>query len=187
MDETVQVQPDQTQRPAILEYRRRKDDFFRTHRQSPIPPEARAAFEGLRYYPDDPEMAFNLPLEPDPELQEVVMQTSSGSERLYERLGWVGLPVDGEVLRLAVYALHGQQPVDQLFVPFRDATSGTETYGSGRYIEADFDGETVRLDLNRAYNPNCAYSQGWNCPIPPLENWLSVPIRAGELAYEVHP
>lgn len=183
MDETGGVQPDSTERPNVLEYRRRKDDFFRTHRQSPIPLPLRDGFDGLRYYPDDPAMAFHVPLEPDPEHLEVVMPTSSGSERLYERIGWVSLPIDGGPLKLAVFAPPGLPP-EQLFVPFRDATSGTETYGSGRYIEADFDGEFVRLDLNMAYNPNCAYGEGWNCPVPPRENWLPVPVRAGEMAFE---
>ncbi len=110
------------------------------------------------------------------------MQTSTGSQRLYQRIGWVNLSIAGEVFRLATFAPPGTPP-EQLFVPFRDATSGAETYGSGRYIEANFDGELVELDLNMAYNPSCAYSDGWNCPVPPAENWLSVPVRAGEMAF----
>jgi uncharacterized protein (DUF1684 family) len=177
------VHADQIERPTILEYRRRKDEFFRSHRQSPIPAPLRQGFDGLRYYPDDPAMAFRLPLEPDPERIEVVMRTSSGSERVYERFGWVSLPISGLVARLAVFSSPGNPRPEEFFVPFRDATSGSETYGAGRYLEAGFDGECVMLDLNLAYNPNCAYGDGWNCPVPPTENWLSAPIHAGEMAF----
>ena len=69
-------------------------------------------------------------------------------------------------------------------MPFRDATSGAETYGAGRYLEARGLGRAgALLDFNYAYNPYCAYSQEWRCPIPPIENHLTVPIRAGEMRY----
>jgi uncharacterized protein len=184
VDETVNVHTSQTERSSILEYRHRKDDYFGSNRNSPIPAPLRDGFDGLRYYPDDPQMAFHVPLEPDPERLEVVMRTSSGSERAYERFGWVSVPIQGQIARLTVFSAPGDPQPEEFFVPFRDATSGTETYGSGRYLEAKFDGERVQLDLNMAYNPNCAYGDGWNCPVPPVENWLSVPIRAGEMAFK---
>ena len=74
--------------------------------------------------------------------------------------------------------------MEELFLPFRDATSERETYGAGRYLDVEppaGDG-LVLVDLNYAYNPNCAYNPDWSCPIPPGENWLGVPIRAGERA-----
>ena len=172
-------------RETIQEYRRRKDDFMRQHQNSPIPARLRAQFDGLDYYPDDTAMIFTVPLEPDPERLEVVMQTSNGSERVYERLGWVSLETPAGIIRLAVFAHPGDPQPEELFVPFRDATSGKETYGAGRYLEARFDGTDVMIDLNLAYNPYCAYADGWSCPVPPLENWLSVSVRAGERAFKV--
>jgi uncharacterized protein len=184
VDETGTMHADQPERPAILEYRDRKDDYFGSNRKSPIPAALRQGFNGLRYYRDDPAMVFDLALEADPERLEVVMRTSSGSERVYERFGWVSFPILDQTARLAVFAGPGEPRPEQFFIPFRDATSGTETYGSGRYLEASFDGARVQVDLNLAYNPSCAYGDGWNCPVPPVENWLSLPIRAGEMAFK---
>jgi len=73
-----------------------------------------------------------------------------------------------------------------LFLPFRDATSGKETYGAGRYLDLDVRGDEVLIDFNYAYTPNCAYSADWSCPLPPAENWLEVPIRAGEMTFPEH-
>jgi uncharacterized protein (DUF1684 family) len=74
---------------------------------------------------------------------------------------------------------------DEYFLPFRDRTSGHETYGAGRYVEVApaRDGRVV-VDFNYAYNPNCAYSPDWSCPLPPPENWLKVPLEAGEKNFE---
>ena len=78
-----------------------------------------------------------------------------------------------------MYARPGD-PTPEVFVPFRDATSGPETYGAGRYLEGELHANTVRLDFNLAYHPYCALADGWSCPVPPRENWLAVPVRAGE-------
>jgi uncharacterized protein (DUF1684 family) len=73
---------------------------------------------------------------------------------------------------------------DELFLPMRDATSGQETYGAGRYLEPELIAQgTVDVDFNYLYNPFCAYNPGYSCPLPPTENWLKVPIRAGEKNY----
>jgi uncharacterized protein len=156
-------------------FRAEKDQFFRS-RNSPLPANLRAGFSGLVYYPENPSLRFSsLPLVPDPSREATLMQTSNGSQRVYLRSGWL------EFLqtRLAVFAPEGADD-GALFIPFRDATSGNETYGSGRYLEAHLENNLVQLDFNLAYNPYCAYSDGWSCPIPPLENWLTIPILAGE-------
>ena len=163
----------------LLEHRRRKDDFFRSHR-SPLPAHLRSLFAGLPYYEPDAGFAFRLPLEPDAAREAVVMRTSDNAERVYERHGWLSFSVDGQLLRVAVYAPEGEDHPAAFFVPFRDATSGSETYGSGRYLEARNGDGAVDLDFNLAYSPYCAFANGWSCPIPPAENWLPVPIRAGE-------
>ena len=115
------------------------------------------------------------------------MQTSTGAERVYERLGWVTFSVHGVSARLALYAPEGDSQPSEAFVPFMDATSGLETYEGGRYLEAELTGESVTLDFNLAYNPYCAYADHWSCPIPPLENRLKVAILAGEKTFGDQP
>lgn len=161
-----------------------KDRFFRDDPHSPLTPDARASFEGLSYFPADDALAIRGPLETDgiDREERIVMQTTTGGEQVYRRAGVVRFEVHGEPAQLTLFASDDSQ---DLFVPFRDATSGKESYGAGRYLEVDPpgpDGEVV-VDLNYAYNPFCAYSPEWSCPIPPGENWLSVPIRAGERTF----
>jgi uncharacterized protein len=159
---------------TLEQFRAEKDQFFRS-RNSPLPAELRASFAGLDYFPENPALRFSSQLVPDPQQSATLMQTSTGSERVYLRLGW--LEFSGT--RLAVFVPEDSDGTE-LFIPFRDATSGTETYGSGRYLEAELHNHHATLDFNLAYNPYCAYSDGWSCPIPPLENWLKIPIEAGE-------
>lgn len=166
---------------ALLANRAEKDRFFKTDPHSPLPPDVRASFQGLAYYPPNPALRLVLPLERDPSGERITMQTSTGDEQEYERLGFISFEVDGEPARLAVYR---DVRSGHLFLPFRDATSGTETYGAGRYLEPVLlDENTLLVDFNLAYNPFCAYSDQWSCPLPPMENWLRVPIRAGEKAF----
>ena len=111
------------------------------------------------------------------------METSSGVRKFFVRAGRLEFQIEGQSVQLTAYSNPETDDTD-LFIPFRDATSGSETYGSGRYLDTELepDGSLV-LDFNLAYNPYCAYSDGWSCPIPPLENWLKVPVRAGEKTY----
>jgi len=106
------------------------------------------------------------------------MDTTSGDRQLYRREGRVTFEVDGQQAVLYLYRSEGSHG---LFLPFRDATSGKESYGGGRYLETVLDNDgTVLIDFNYAYSPYCAYNEDWSCPLPPAENWLTVPIRAGE-------
>ena len=110
------------------------------------------------------------------------MDTSTGAKQTYTREGKITFRVDGQETDLYLYSTGDPY---ELFVPFRDATSGKETYGAGRYLEAPVaeDG-TVLVDFNYAYNPYCAYNELWSCPLPPVENWLKAPIRAGEMSFD---
>jgi uncharacterized protein (DUF1684 family) len=162
-------------------FRADKDEFFRDHPHSPLTMEQRARFRGLSYFPEDPRLVFRLPLETEGVDRDdrILMATTTGGEQEYRRAGVVRFEVDGQPARLTLFSSPDQ---DELFVPFRDATSGRETYGAGRYLEVEppsMNG-TVELDFNYAYNPYCAYNPDWACPIPPGENWMPVPIRAGE-------
>jgi uncharacterized protein (DUF1684 family) len=113
------------------------------------------------------------------------MPTTTDRKPIYRRYGYVDFQLDGNTHRLTIYqnmALKKQKEYKKyLFIPFRDLTSGKESYGGGRYIDTEIPaGETLILDFNRAYNPYCAYSHRYSCPIPPEENTLKVEIRAGE-------
>jgi uncharacterized protein (DUF1684 family) len=114
--------------------------------------------------------------------ERIVMPTTTGGEQVYRRAGVVRFHVDGEPTQVTLYA---SDDTHDLFLPFRDATSGRETYGAGRYLEVEPPGPDGRvvIDLNYVYNPYCAYNPEWSCPIPPGENWLTVPIRAGEKSF----
>jgi hypothetical protein len=171
--------PQEAYAAALEAQRAEKDYYFRRDPYGPIAD--RHNFAGLNYYPSNLAYRFTLPLrrqEPAP----LTFQTSTGDERIYYKIGVVEFEVEGQPARLAIYQ---SEEHDELFLPFRDATSGQETYGAGRYLEPELlPGGEVLVDFNLAYNPYCAYSDAFSCPLPPLENWLKVPIRAGEKVYE---
>lgn len=166
--------------PALEKLRREKDDVFRRHPHSPIPEAHRAAFTGLAYFPPDPALAFDVEVEPaDGEV--LTIPTSDGDERRYRRTAKVAVTVEGQPVELVLLSREEQEG---FFLPFRDATSGKESYGAGRYLDIAPPKEgRVHIDFNLAYNPYCAYDDAYSCPLPPPDNWLQVPVRAGEAAY----
>lgn len=164
-------------------YRQRRDHFFGHHAHSPLTDGQRSRFTGLDYFPERDDLALTLPLDESGEGvgEDVEIQTTDGLVKPFVRAGRVRFEVNGEPVTLTVFREgdHGS-----LFIPFRDASAGTETYEVGRYLEPQGrpDG-TLDIDFNYAYNPFCAYGEGWSCPIPPEENHLTVTIPAGERAY----
>jgi uncharacterized protein (DUF1684 family) len=158
--------------------RQAKDLLFLSEK-SPLSREQRDRFPGLDYYPLEESLVFEVELRPG-DGAIVNVPTSDGQEKVYTRVGSVVFTVGGADCHLTVY----DTGHPGLFIPFRDRTSGTETYGAGRYLDVDVDRNgQLKIDFNRAYNPYCVYADGYSCPIPPAENWLSVPIRAGEKAF----
>ncbi|MEF8785159.1 MAG: DUF1684 domain-containing protein [Haloarculaceae archaeon] len=168
----------------LRENRAEKDRFLSEHRQSPIPPEDRDDFDGLDYFDPDPDYRVETTVtvhgDPDP----VEMDTSDDRTVRYLRVVTFAFELDGESYELAGYQ---QEPAedDTIFVPFRDKTTGQQTYHGGRYMELEpdralEDGDTVTIDFNIAYSPFCAYSETFSCPLPPEENWLETTIEAGE-------
>ena len=171
---------DTTVAQAIAAQRAAKDEYFRLAPDSPVPAEERDGFTGLAYYEVDPAYRLDgLVLGPykggEPEAFD--MATSSDDLRRAWRAGTFAFSLDGRALTLVAYDLGG----GELFVPFLDATSGTESYGAGRYldVEPELDG-SFTLDFNLAYQPYCAYSPEFSCPLTPPENRLAVRIEAGE-------
>jgi uncharacterized protein (DUF1684 family) len=179
---------------AIVRFRKQRDELFRSHPQSPIEPDERASFEGLRYFPHDPAFRVQAHFEPA-DGSELLIDTGGedGAVR-YRRAGHLNFQLNDEPCRLTVLSL--VQYAGGLFVPFRDTTSRRETYGAGRYLfdtAKDTDGlvleitpgsPDVMIDFNYAYNASCAYSPRWACPLAPPENFLTVPVKAGELSFK---
>jgi uncharacterized protein len=114
--------------------------------------------------------------------QRVEIATSTGQLRQMQIAGDLVFEVAGSEQRLTAFLSHDAGGYEALFVPFRDATSGSETYGAGRYVEVPYgaDDEPLELDFNYAYNPSCVFSAAYDCPYPPPQNRLGVPVRAGE-------
>jgi hypothetical protein len=161
-------------------FRKSKDEFFGRHPQSPLTHQQKKSFAGLAYFPVDETLRLEIQIDEFSDKEQVVMQTSTGDEQTYYRFGRFQFEVDGHQAELTVYFNdHG------FFMPFVDALAGRETYGAGRYLEPEElpDGRFL-IDFNMAYNPYCAYNERWSCPIPPFENRLKVPIRAGEKVFK---
>lgn len=172
--------PDEGVPPDMVDYaalRAEKDEFFATDLMSPFED---GEFAGLQWFDPDPSLVFTvIPREADG--SQVTMATSSGSEQVYRTALTATFEIRGEDVTLTLFSVPGH---DHFFLPFRDRTSGRETYGAGRYLDVppNEDG-TITIDFNLAYNPTCAYDDGWTCPLPPAGNWLRVPIEAGEKSY----
>ncbi len=172
----------------ILRERSVKDAAFKSEEGSPLIPRDKPGFRGLAYYPIDPDLRFSARLHRYPNPQQVRLGTNTGEIRSGLRYGYFDFQVGSQACRLQVYRLE-DAPANgaSLFVPFRDSTSGRETYGAGRYIDLKENTSGIYdLDFNRAYNPSCAYNSQYSCPVPPAENTLHVPIRAGEKRYSGH-
>ena len=165
-------------------WRDTRDELFRSHPQSPLPAERRASFEGLEYWPYDPQARVLAELEGIEAAPEPV-ETSGTEPILFRPFARASFELRGERFSLEVAWLAAY--AGGAFLCFRDATSGRETYGGGRYLldtvkGADLgedDGRLV-LDFNFAYNPSCAYDPGWVCPLAPPANRLAVAVEAGE-------
>ena len=184
-------------------FRAAKDALFAHHPQSPLDAAARASFRALAYFPYDPACRVTATLTPEaPDTAEdEVLAPSSGPHAMpLRRAGRVSFTLAGEAITLAIYWIDVYG--GGLFLPFRDATSGGETYGAGRYLHdtvkgsdllrlddaseasaVGYAGGRILLDFNYAYNPSCAYDPRWVCPLTPAENRLAVAIRAGEQVF----
>lgn len=167
---------------ALAEWRAAKHDYLQNHRTSPLYGDP--DFAGLSYYPEQSEYRVQAEVERSAVAEPVMLATSTGEERMYLTYGVARFELGGEPQSLVLYATPDAPGGPRLFVPFRDATSGPETYGAGRYLEFTLPDEgadgLVQLDFNYAYHPYCAYVEGYSCPFPPATNWLDQPVRAGE-------
>lgn len=169
-------------------FRDGRDKEFRDRKESPLKDEDFAGFAGLNYYPVDKNFRVTATFTRTPSEKWFQMPTSSGLTRKFVKFGILEFKIDLKPFVLSVYqidpAISAKYPeyADLLFIPFKDLTNRTDTYGGGRYIDIKTPtGKSVILDFNLAYNPNCAYGgEKWNCPIPPSENSLKLAVKAGE-------
>jgi len=172
-----------TRGSRLESFRQHKDHYFGTDEESPLEPEDRAAFTGLRYFPEDEALKFDLPLDTTGEGigERLDIPTSAGETKPFMRAGRISFEIGGRPVTLSVFT---DLALGRYFLPFTDATSGTETYAGGRYLDPKpKPNGDLTVDFNYAYNPYCAYGDGWSCPIPPAENALSEPLRAGEMLF----
>jgi hypothetical protein len=170
----------------VVTERRAKDAYFASHPQSPIPRRDRQRFRGLAYWPPDPRYRYELELREHSKKKIVKVVDTYRQIRKLWRWGEFRFRIGDRECALQAYR---SEPDDgRLFVPFKDATSGAESYGAGRYLDLNpaedvtQEGKWV-FDLNAAYNPWCAYSDDYACPVVPPENWLKALVRAGEKKY----
>jgi uncharacterized protein (DUF1684 family) len=169
----------------VLSLRADKDSFFRNDMDSPIPQGERANFKGLNYFLPDEGYRVSSKLERFDSPKHIIMATSTGTRQTYLRYGAFTFEIKGRSLKLIVYKSAEDPYAQSLFLPFSDETSGRETYPAGRYLDLEEQGgDDYELDFNTAYNPYCAYCEDYTCPIPPVENRLSVKILAGEKNYK---
>ena len=175
---------------ALSHWRAVRERLYREHPQSPVPVDQRSTFRAL-HFAHDPRLRFQAIVEPaaPPEPGALALDLpNSGSETLaFRRVGTVRLPLPNGERQLSVFWLAGY--AGGLFIPFRDATNGTSTYGAGRYLvdaakSADLGADpatgALNLDFNFAYQPSCAFDPRWACPLAPPENRLELEVRAGE-------
>lgn len=156
-----------------------RDSLFRTE-DSPLPPAARDTFSGLPYFAYDSTLAVPAALVPSLSQDTVRFPTTSGELRPMVTAGHLVFEAGGVQRRLEAFETLDGGP-GRLFVPFRDATSGRQTYGGGRYLDLDLDPSgRYPLDFNRSYHPYCVYDVSWVCPLPPPENTLELAVTAGE-------
>ncbi|MFT4920978.1 MAG: hypothetical protein ACI8XM_000170 [Haloarculaceae archaeon] len=168
----------------LRDHRAEKDQFFAEHPQSPIPPEEREGFDGLAYFDPDPDCRVEATVSVHDDPETVEMDTSDGRQIQYRRVVTFSFELEGEAYELAGYRQAGEE-AESIFVPFRDKTTGQQSYEGGRYMELEpeaqlADGDRVTVDFNLAYSPFCAYSETFSCPLPPEENWLETTVEAGE-------
>jgi uncharacterized protein len=156
-----------------------KDAAF-TAGDDPIPKASHTQFLPLGYFPIDPDYDAPAMLKPIDDKTIVEMPTSTGTNRQMRRVGTLEFTLKGTAMKLLAFNEVGTDP-RRLFVAFSDLTSGTETYAAGRFMDLDRNATGIyEVDFNRAYHPYCYYNPTYECPLPPPENRLKIPIRAGE-------
>jgi len=167
-----------------------REEYKAEFLKSKFSPLKQEDFEYLRFYEPNPKFRVECTFVATKNGKPFELPTSSGETKTYVKFGELTFQLDGKKHTLAVYKSPEMQQIphyrDYLFIPFKDLTNGKESYGGGRYIDLrmrQLDKDKVILDFNKSYNPYCAFSEEYSCPIPPKENHLTIAIEAGEKNY----
>lgn len=178
---------DSTYTKEIHQHREQYKMDFLKHEDSPL---ENHDLVHLQFFSPNPDYRVQAKVSETPDAKPFDLMTYSGLAKSYRQYGWLDFMIGTDSVRLAIYQSIRLQKVpgykNYLFLPFKDATSGDATYGGGRYLNLssnDIKEGYLTVDFNKAYNPYCAFSSGYNCPIPPAVNHLSIPILAGERNY----
>lgn len=170
---------------AIEKYQKELVEFYTNPKTTPLVNEEKNNFKGITFFPIDSKYIINADFTRIQDGKDIPFPTSAGKIKHYKEYGFLDFSLDNQKLRLTLYQ---SSPVkaddDHLFLPFTDDTNGDTTYGGGRYLDfsikdVEAGNGKVLINFNEAYNPYCAYSKHYNCPIPPGNNSLDVEIRAG--------
>jgi uncharacterized protein (DUF1684 family) len=182
---SFQGSQDDTAYVAEIKSEREKNELFlKTSEESPITKEEN--FKGLNYYPINAKYRVIANLTPIESRKVITLATSDGKEQQYKEYAYADFTLDGVSSKLLILEGIDIGPIrGKLFLAFGDETSAIETYGAGRYLDVPKEpgSTTITLDFNKAYNPYCAYNSTYSCPLPPAENLIKVPIKAGEKSY----
>ncbi len=173
---------------SIKDFRKKYMKEFLENERAPLQNDEALSY--MRFFDPNENFKVEATFEKTPKAKSFDMPTFSGINKPYVQYGWLTFEIDGKEHKLAIYQNLKLRLVpqyrDYLFLPFKDKTNASSSYGGGRYIDvkkSDIrDGKMV-LDFNKAYNPWCAYADGYSCPIPPSENHLKIEVLAGEKEY----
>lgn len=169
----------------IKKSRQEKDEWFRDLERTPLMKESISQFKGIPYFKINEDWRIKASFIRTPDEKPFDMPSTGEKFDVYIKYGIATFSIEGIKVELSVYQnqrlIQEQEFEDELFIPFKDQTSGYEAYGGGRYIDTKQpENDTIIIDFNQAYNPYCAYNYKYSCPIPPEENWMIIRIEAGE-------
>lgn len=169
----------------VNSYREEKNELFTNGEASPLDRKQKKVFKGLNYFPTDPAYRIIADFEKFAIQEAIQIKTNLGVTKVYKKHGKASFQLNNQTHELLILKSTDRLTSNILFIPFTDETSGRETYGAGRYIDAEMSGNNkIVIDFNTAYNPYCAYNSTYECPLPPRENNLIVKIEAGEKNYK---
>jgi uncharacterized protein len=184
---SVNAQSEDSLIAEIKEFQEELNEHYTNKETSPLKKKERKQFEGHRFFEIDLNYRVfaKVHILHDPDT--IVMPTSAGTEKKYLRYAELRFRINGEDCVLIAYERAKTGSQNYLFLPFRDKTTGTDSYGGGKYLDIEIPStDQIVLNFNLAYNPYCAYTTGWFCPLPPDENTLKVRIEAGLKVPLVH-
>jgi uncharacterized protein (DUF1684 family) len=171
----------------IKAHREEIDQFMRSDPNSPFLRKGGVEYRGLNYYDINKSYKIQASVTVNTHPESITLKMSDGSKTEYLKYARIefSLREQPQVLTLLKQSESKEDPL--VFLPFYDKTSAFETYGGGRYLDMEYHNEkTITIDFNKAYNPYCAYTDSYRCPLPPRENEITVPVEAGEKIYEQH-